>query len=302
VINRAYLVLATADGADTLRANREMQLAQGAKIALFEGGALAERFPWLNTEDLTCGTLGLANEGWFDAYSFLRAVRADAIARGARYVTAEATGIELAGDRAVAVHTASGERIAAADVVIAAGAASGRVAAMAGIALPIEPRKRTAFVFRAPLDGSAMPLVFDTSGAWIRPEGDGFIGGIYPPEEQDVHPEGNFDPDMELFEASAWPALAHRIPALEQVRVTRAWAGHYDMCLLDHNAVIGRYPELANLIIASGFSGHGVQHGPATGRAVSELIKHGEYRSLDLTPFGYERIRDNRPMWEAVVY
>jgi glycine/D-amino acid oxidase-like deaminating enzyme len=187
-------------------------------------------------------------------------------------------------------------------VVVAAGPASGRISAMVGIDLPIEPRKRTVFMIRAPLDGVGMPLVFDTSGMWIRPEGAGFICGIHPPPERDGDATGDFDPDLHLMDDPLWPLLAHRIPALEQLRVQRAWAGHYDMCLLDHNAVIGRYPDIPNLILASGFSGHGVQHGPATGRAVSELIRFGEYRSLDLTPFGYARVRENRPMWESLVY
>jgi FAD-dependent oxidoreductase domain-containing protein 1 len=147
-----------------------------------------------------------------------------------------------------------------------------------------------------------MPLVFDTSGMWIRPEGGGFICGISPTADNDPHPGTDFNPDMDLLEDPLWPLLAHRIPALEQLRVQRAWAGHYDQCLLDHNAVIGPYPDIPNLIIASGFSGHGVQHGPATGRAVSELIRFGAYQSLDLTPFGYQRIRDNKPMPESVVY
>jgi glycine/D-amino acid oxidase-like deaminating enzyme len=176
------------------------------------------------------------------------------------------------------------------------------MAALAGITLPIEPRKRTVFMIQTPLDNAGMPLVFDPSGAWIRPEGNGFICGIAPPPEGDLDATGDFNPDMELLEELVWPALAHRIPALEQLRLQRAWAGHYDMCLLDHNAVIGRLPDTANLIIASGFSGHGVQHGPATGRAVAELIRFGAYRTLDLTPFGYERVRDNLPMPESVVY
>ena len=84
--------------------------------------------------------------------------------------------------------------------MIAAGPASGRVAAFAGIVLPIEPRKRTVFVIRAPLDGTGMPLVFDTSGMWIRPEGDGFICGISPPADTDHDPAGDFDPDLHLLE------------------------------------------------------------------------------------------------------
>ncbi len=302
LIRRAYLVLAGPEGAAALRANREMQLAEGAEVALFEGTAIAARFPWLNTEDLACATLGLRHEGWFDAYSLLRAVRADAIARGARYVADEAVGFETGAGSVAAVRTAAGERIAAGHVVIAAGPASGRVAALAGVALPVEPRKRTVFVLRAPLDNAGMPLVFDTSGAWLRPEGDGFIAGIAPPAERDGDARGDFDPDLDLLEEALWPALANRIPALEQLRTARAWAGHYDMCLLDHNAVIGRHPEIGNLILAAGFSGHGVQHAPATGRAVAELIRFGAYRTLDLAPLGYERVRDGRPMVESEVY
>jgi glycine/D-amino acid oxidase-like deaminating enzyme len=302
LVRRAYLVLATADGEATLRANHAMQLAEGAHVALLDCGRIQARFPWLNTQGIACATLGLRNEGWFDAYSLLRAVRSDAIERGARYLLDEVTAIDIDAGRATAVRTADGERIAGDHVVIAAGPASGRIAALADMPLPIEPRKRTVFMIRAPLDGSNMPLVFDTSGMWIRPEGAGFICGISPPTDADGHPGDDFDPDLHLLEDPLWPLLAHRIPALEQLRLQRAWAGHYDMCLLDHNAVIDPLPEVPNLIVASGFSGHGVQHGPATGRAVAELIRFGGYKTLDLTPFGYERVRENRPMPESVVY
>jgi FAD-dependent oxidoreductase domain-containing protein 1 len=302
LVRRAYLVLAGPEGEARLRANQNMQLAEGAEVALFDREQLAARFPWLNTQGLACATLGLLHEGWFDAYSLLRAVRADAIARGARYRHDEAVALDIAAGRVTSVHTASGERMTADHVVIAAGPASGSVAALAGIALPIEPRKRTVFMIRAPLDGAHMPLVFDTSGMWIRPEGDGFICGISPPTDSDHDATGDFDPDLHLLEDPLWPLLAHRIPALEQLRLQRAWAGHYDMCLLDHNAVIGPFPEIPNLIVASGFSGHGVQHGPATGRAVAELVRFGGYRSLDMSPLGYERVRDNMPMPESVVY
>ena len=299
---RAYLVLAGEQGEATLHANHAMQLDEGADVALLERDVLAARFPWLNAQDIALAALGLKHEGWYDAYSLLRAVRADAIERGARYLKDEAAALEVSAGKAIAVRTASGERLHADHVVIAAGPASGRVASLAGIALPVEPRKRTVFVIRAPLDGSDMPLVFDTSGMWIRPEGDGFICGISPPPDADPHPGDDFVPDMHLLDDPLWPLLAHRIPALEQLRVTRAWAGHYDMCLLDHNAIIGPIPDIPNLVVASGFSGHGVQHGPATGRGVAELIRFGEYRTLDLTPLGYQRVRTNQPMWEDVVY
>jgi FAD-dependent oxidoreductase domain-containing protein 1 len=302
LVRRAYLVLATAATDADLRANREIQLAEGAAVALLDPEQLAARFPWLNARDLTCATLGLQHEGWFDAYSLLRSVRADAIEGGARYVRDEVSGIDIVAGRAAAVRTVSGDRICADNVVIAAGPASGHVAALAGVQLPVEQRKRTVFVIRAPLNGAAMPLVFDTSGMWIRPEGDTFLCGISPPPDADPHPGDNFDPDLDMLEDPLWPLLAHRIPAFERLRLQRAWAGHYDQCLLDHNAVIGPIPGIPNLFVASGFSGHGVQHGPATGRAVAELICSGRYETLDLSPLGYQRVQNNRPLPESVVY
>ena len=229
-------------------------------------------------------------------------MRAEAIRLGARYLRDAAVGFELEGDAIAAVRTASGERIAAHHVVNAAGPAAGHVAALLGIALPVEARKRTVFVLRAPLDAPAMPLVFDTSGSWIRPESGGFIAGTTPDEADDPRADGDFEPDMDQMQDRLWPALAHRIPALERLRVQRAWAGHYEVCTLDHNAVIGPHPELGNFFFANGFSGHGVQHAPAAGRGLAELIRFGRYASLDLSPFGYARVRENRPMPELVIY
>src|SRR5690606_35944541 len=115
----------------------------------------------------------------------------------------------------------------------------------------------------------------DTSGAWLRPEGEGFICGIAPPQEDDPDATGDFEPAHELLEDVLWPALAHRIPALAELRVERSWAGHYEMNTLDHNGVIGPHDEVPNLLFGTGFSGHGVQHAPAIGRGIAELIVHG---------------------------
>jgi glycine/D-amino acid oxidase-like deaminating enzyme len=185
---------------------------------------------------------------------------------------------------------------------MAAGAASGRLIEGLGQPLPVTPRKRSVFSFRAPLKAANFPMLFDSSGAWVRPEGEGFIGGIQPPADRDPDASGDYEPHHDLMDEVFWPAIAARIPALEQLRLDRAWAGHYEVNGLDHNGILGPHDQIANLVFATGFSGHGVMHAPAAGRGVAELVLHGRYTSLDMSALGYHRIRAGEPMHESIVY
>ncbi|TMJ01944.1 MAG: FAD-binding oxidoreductase [Alphaproteobacteria bacterium] len=297
---RGYLLLAGGTGAGTLAANHAVQQGEGADIVLVDPSALAEKFPWLSTADLTLGAFGRTGEGWFDAHALLTLLRNAARQKGARYIHGDVVGIERVGARITGVTLANGERIACGTLVNAAGPQAGDVAALAGIALPVEPRKRCVFVVacRTPLPG--MPLTVDPGGVWVRPEGEVYICGVAPPADADTR-AGDFEVDYALFEDVVWPALAHRVPAFEALKLQRGWAGHYDYNTLDQNAVIGRHPEIGNFIFANGFSGHGLQQAPATGRAVAELITHQKFVSLDLSLFGYERIAEGRPVKELNV-
>jgi FAD-dependent oxidoreductase domain-containing protein 1 len=295
-----YLLLADASGRDVLAANHAVQQAEHADIALLDAAELKARFPWLNTSDLAAGAFGRAGEGWFDAHSLLDLLRRAARERGAAYLHGEVTGIERRRDHVDAAALADGRRIACGTLVNAAGPQAGDVAALAGLRLPVEPRKRCVFVVACRADIPGMPLLVDTSGVWARPEGNGFICGVSPPEQADARAH-DFDVDYELFETTVWPALAHRVPAMEALKLVRGWAGHYDFNALDQNAVIGPHPRVANFIFANGFSGHGLQQAPAAGRAVAELIVHGRFVSLDLTRFGYARIAAGRPLRETNV-
>jgi glycine/D-amino acid oxidase-like deaminating enzyme len=172
---------------------------------------------------------------------------------------------------------------------------------MAAVELPVEARRRSVFVFDVERDApTGAPLVIDTSGAWFRPEGASFIAGIAPAAEDDL-PDLPLTPDHALFEEQLWPALANRVAAFDAIRVTNAWAGYYELNTFDHNAIIGRHPEVTNLMFANGFSGHGIQQAPAVGRAIAELIVHDRFVTLDLSVFAYERIVGERPVVERNV-
>ena len=114
----------------------------------------------------------------------------------------------------------------------------------------MQSRKRCVFFFSTPAQVDRCPLVIDPSGAYFRPEGDGFICGISPPDDQD--PECfDFDVQHTLFDDVLWPTLAARVPAFEAARVTNAWAGHYDVNTLDHNVILGAHPKVDNLLFAN---------------------------------------------------
>ena len=295
-----YLFLASAAGREVLEANHRIQRDLGADVVVLPPALLERRFPWLATADLSAGSLGLSGEGWLDAYGLMRAFRRKAQSLGAIWREAEVSGVERAGRRIQAVILSDGSRITCSTLINAAGTGAAALARTAGIALPVEARKRCVFHFTSPAALPGCPLVIDPAGAWFRPEGSGFICGIAPPEHED--PECfDFEVQHQLFDAVLWPALATRVPQFEALKVQRAWAGHYDVNTLDHNVIVGAHPGIENLLFANGFSGHGLQQSPAVGRALSELVTYGEYRSLNLAEFGWTRVLKNRPLREINV-
>lgn len=296
---RGYLYLARGSGAAALAANREIQVRHGADVVLLTADALKERFPWLEVGDVAAGSLGCSGEGWFDGYGVLQAFRRKAISLGARFVAGEVLALARHGDE-LAATVRDGERIEAGAALIAAGAWSAPLAAQLGFDLPVVPRKRDVFVFESPARLPRCPLVIDPSGFWFRPEGRGFIGGA-PPRGVDRDDMTLEDIDYGLFDEAIWPALAARVPAFEALRLVRAWAGYYEYNKFDQNGLVGRVPGQEHAFVACGFSGHGMQHAPAIGRAMAELIATGGYRTLDLEPLSPARVSANAPLIERNV-
>lgn len=299
---KGYLILAGQQGLPILKANHAVQAHEGADIVLEDAAELARRFGWLSTEGISAGAYGRTGEGWFDAHALLSLFRKALRSRDVAMIADEVSGIHDGAGGGFVVTLASGAELAAGKLVNAAGPNAGRVAAMAGIALPVEPRKRSVFVFEARDRFDDMPLMVDPSGVYVRPEGSVYIaGGAEDEEGEQAADPADFEPDWPLFEERIWPVLAERVPAFEAIKPVRAWAGHYDYNTLDQNAVVGRHPERQNFLFANGFSGHGLQQAPAVGKALAELVVHSAYRTVDCSIFGYARIREGRPVRELNV-
>jgi glycine/D-amino acid oxidase-like deaminating enzyme len=220
---------------------------------------------------------------------------------GVCYIANEVVDMGSDAGRVISVTLASGTVIRTGTVINAAGPRAARVAQLAGLEIPVEPRPRYTFVFDAadPPD-RAVPLTIDPSGVHFRTDGQYFMAGCPPIQDGPVDCD-DFTMDHSLWEEKAWPAIANRVPAFERVRLVNGWVGHYAYNRLDQNAVVGPHPDLPNFIFVNGFSGHGFQQSPAMGRGVSELVAYGEFRSLDMTPLGVERIIARRPLVEHAV-
>jgi len=297
-----YMYLAADETfAATLRASQKKQALLGAGTVIMSPAEIAEAYPFYNLDDIILGSHNLVDEGYFDSGTMFDWLRRKARQNGVEYIANEVVALDRVGNSVSAVTLASGEVISCGAVVNASGPRAARTAEMAGITVPIEPRKRYTFMFDAaePLDRD-LPLTIDPSGIHVRSDGAAYMAGCTP----DIDPAVDYDDfamDHDIWEDKVWPTLAHRIPAFERIKVTTRWAGHYAHNKLDRNLVVGPHNEVHNFFFANGFSGHGMQQSPAVGRGVSELITYGEYRSLDLTPLGYDRVARGEPFIERAI-
>lgn len=296
---RGYLYLATEAGAATLQENHATQRAQGVDVALLTPAEIRQRFPWLQVDDLALGSLGLSGEGWFDGYGLLMAFKQKARSLGVQYVKAEATGFVHSAGRVSAVTLKGGAQLPCDWAVNAAGAWARPLLAGTGFDLPVYGRRRCVYAFASPAKTPHCPLVIDPAGLWFRPEGDIWICGLPPAQGEDGN-DAPLDVDYELFD-QAWLTLAHRVPGFEAARLQRAWAGYYEYNTHDHNALLGPHPLLTNLLLANGFSGHGLQQSPAVGRGLAEWIAEGGYTSLDLSPLAAQRLVQGTALLEKNV-
>jgi glycine/D-amino acid oxidase-like deaminating enzyme len=301
--NFGYLYLAdTEEFANVLRANQAVQAAAGAGTRLLTAEEIRAEFPFMETDDLVLGSLNTRDEGYFDGSTVFDWFRRKARESGVEYVADEVVGLDISASQVTGVRLKSGGRVGCGTVVNASGTRGAKVASMAGIEIPIEPRKRFNWVIQSatPLD-RPLPLVIDPTGVFAREVGGGtYMAGGH----ADVDPAVDFDDftmDQDLWLEKIWPALATRIPAFEAVKVISEWAGQYDYNCLDQNAITGPHPTINNFVFLNGFSGHGLQQSPAMGRATAEWVLHGGYRTLDMSEFHYARIAEGRALVEGAI-
>lgn len=296
-----YLYCCPPDGIDAAKQRVALQRSLGAHTEFLNPDALRRQFPWLSVDDLGGGSWGAKGEGWFDSMGLMSGFKKAARRNGAEYIDNEVTGLVVAENRVTAVRLKTGERVSCGTLVNAAGPRASDVANMAGLDIPVEPRKRHSFVFSSArsIEGR-MPIVIDMDGTFVRPEHDLFLTGNTPTSDGPAAVD-DFETRHEEFQDHIWPSLYNRIPRFEAIRVQQFWTGHYAFNTLDHNAIVGFHTEITNFMFANGYSGHGLQQSPAVGRGVSELIIHGQFQTIDLSPLSYRRIRDNEPFPEDAV-
>lgn len=273
-----------------------MQQDLGCQVEWLTPQKIKTRYPLYHPEGLAGGTFG-AQDGHFDAYAVLMSYKANARAQGAVYIEDEVTQLVSAGQAISGVKTASGDAYASAVVVNCAGAWCTELARTIGIELPVDPVKRQCFcVDPAVKPESPLPLTVLPSGFYFRTETGGkVLLGKSMPED----PVGfDFTWSQDRFMDLLWPELAAFVPAFERLKLVRGWAGLYAVNTLDGNAILGQWPELKGFYLANGFSGHGLQQGPAVGRYMSELIT-GTTPTLDLSLFSPQRIIEGRPLSEG---
>ena len=303
--NFGYMYLAdTDDFADVLRENLAVQKQYGAKTKIMTPDEIIRDYPFYNVDDIVLGSLNTHNEGYWEGITVFDWWRKKARQNGVEYIQNEVVSMtkNQSGSKVETITLKSGEIISCGNVINASGPRAIETTRMAGFDLPVEPRKRYTWVFSAenPLDRD-LPLTIDPSGVHFRQDGTSLYMAGGHNEIDPAVAYDDFEMDLNLWVDHIWPVLATRIPQFEAIKVVREWAGHYAYNAFDHNAILGPHTEVDNFFFLNGFSGHGLQQSPAMGRGTSELITYGEYKTLDLTPFHFERIVKDTPLIEKAV-
>lgn len=278
-----------AAGLAALDANVRMQRELGVEVHILDVAELRRRYPSFRFTNVDCAAL--SPDGQVDPYAALMGFRKAAEGLGIVYVKDRLVGLELAGGLVKQARLASGGSLPVDTLVNVANCWAPEICAMVGMSVPIEPVRRQQFYFLAQQSIEPIPAMRHMDGLAVRIHQDGYIVGATAPQAG-----FKWELDHEVFESTLWPQLAEQSAAFEAIKLKSAWGGHYDMNRLDGNPIIDRFDKVPNFILAAGFSGHGLMHAPAVGRAVKEMILDGGFRTIDLSRLGWRRVVENQPL------
>ncbi len=273
----------------------KIQRRYGVPVEVLSPEEVKHRWPYLEVENLKGGIFG-PEDGYVDPYDVTMAIANKTRKMGISISErTEVTDIRLENGRIKGVETSQGF-ISSKIIVNAAGAWGGEIARMAGIDLPVQPYRRQVFITKA-FDAipRPVPMIIDQDTQfYIRGYAPGILMGM---TDLDEPPSFHTHVDRGFMERVTAAAL-ERVPVLEQAEILRGWGGLYAMTP-DENPIIGEITGIIGFFCATGFSGHGFQHGPAVGRILSELILDGT-TSFNLSPFSYDRFKKCKKTTELI--
>ena len=273
------------------------QRARGVSVEVLDAAGVRAKAPYA-AGGIAGGTFG-SRDGFIDPGGLANFFLREATRAGVRALYgAEVTAIESRSD-GLALTTPRGG-VEAGTVVIASGPWTGRVAALCRADVPVVPVRRHIFVSGpVPSLPPVIPMTIDAdSGVLIRREGNR-IAIAWSNADEPAGFNTSFDPDFALRFAEP---LEARFPdvAAAGLDLRKSWAGLYEVTP-DHHAVVGPVASVPGLFVASGFSGHGIMHAPAAGRAVAELVLKGRTETVDVAPLSLERFARGALIHETMV-
>jgi glycine/D-amino acid oxidase-like deaminating enzyme len=290
-----YLLLAHASNAAALRRRAATQRAIGVAAEWLTPDEIRRAVPALAVDGVE-GALWTRDDGYVSPRGALQGFAERSRELGAAWLQDEVVGLQLEGERATVRTRASGA-VSTSAVVLAAGAWSRSVAALAGVELPVHPLRRQACLVQLPAPPALrLPMILDRDDPIaFRTDTDAADHLIVSRQLPGEPPGFRFDWDVERFAEEIVPRLRRYLPACGEPRLQRGWAGHYDVSP-DDNPILGRHPDRPALLIAAGFSGHGLMLAPAAGKITSELIRLGRAETLDARPYRLARFAEGDPV------
>ena len=296
-----YLFLVNEDKWPTALENAEIQRSEGVDIRLLSVSDLETMLPETDLTGIVGGTV-CPRDGVLDPASVLNGYLHKVKEMGVTIINDEVVDIKMNGDKIVNVVCKSGDEYSAGAYVNAAGPWANLIGDMIGVEIPIKPLSHDLYVAKMPMEadvGTAYTTL-PTETYWYREHktADTLICGR---TKLDFEFGFNYDVDVPFFEKAVWPDLAAHMQSLDRLKLINYWRGCYEYNYIDHNAIIGQHPDVPNLYLINGFSGHGMMQAPAAGKGLAEYILHDEYRTLDLSRMNIRRFRENKLIVEKAI-